>query len=262
MSFWYAPLLGLVQGLTEFLPISSSGHLALAQMLIPGFQQPGVVFDAGLHLGTSAAVVWFERRQIVAWSGTAEGRRMLGLVLVGTVATGLLAFPLRGVASAAFGRSLWVGSCLIVTAVVLMLTRWLRGGIGAQGNTSWRQAMLVGLAQGVAVFPGLSRSGVTIAAGLAVGLDRAWAARFSFLLSVPSILGVTVLEAYGQRHELASAGLGFAALCATGAFVAGLSGLAALRIVLHTVSSRSFHRFAWYCLPLGALVLFFGMWGK
>jgi undecaprenyl-diphosphatase len=262
VSFFYAPLLGLVQGLTEFLPISSSGHLALAQMLIPGFRQPGVVLDAGLHLGTAASVVWFERRQIVEWFGSVEGRRILGLLLAGTAATGLLAFPLRSVATAAFGRTLWVGACLIVTAAVLLLTRWLRGGAVARGRTSWRQAVLVGLAQGVAVFPGLSRSGMTIAAGLAVGLDRTWAARFSFLLSVPSIVGVTMLEVYGQRQELASAGLGFAAVCAAGAFVAGLSGLVALRIVLHTVSSRSFHRFAWYCLPLGALVVLFGLWGS
>ncbi len=94
MTLWQAVLLGILQGVTEFLPVSSSGHLALAQMLIPGFEQPGVVFDAMLHVGTATAVVWFERRQIIEWMGNARGRRLLGLLVLGTVATALIALPL------------------------------------------------------------------------------------------------------------------------------------------------------------------------
>jgi undecaprenyl-diphosphatase len=254
MSLWYAPLLGVVQGLTEFLPVSSSGHLAVAQMLIAGFAQPGVVFDAALHLGTAGAVVWFERRQIVRWIGSTEGHRLLGLLLLGTVATGLVAFPLRSVAVGAFDRAAWVGACLMITGCVVASTRWLTGGRNDQQSISWRQAVIVGLVQGMAIFPGISRSGLTIAAGLGVGLDRAWAARFSFLLSVPAVVGVSIAEVVGNRHELVASGSSFWIACALGLAVAALSGYLALRIVLNTVSSRTFHRFAWYCLPLGGLV--------
>ena len=255
LSFWYSPLLGLLQGLTEFLPVSSSGHLALAQMLIRGFEQPGVVFDAMLHVGTALAVVWYERREIVRWVSHPEGRRLLGLLAIGTMATGVLAFPLRGLAEAAFERAAWVGGFLILTGCVVAGTRALVGGASDQATTTWKQALLVGLVQGVAVFPGISRSGITIAAGLVAGLDRAWAARFSFLMSVPTILAVTILEVVGERQHITGAGPSFVIACAAGAAVAGAAGYLALGIVVRTLRARSFHRFGWYCVPLGLLVL-------
>ena len=95
MTLWQAALLGVLQGLTEFLPVSSSGHLALAQLLIPGFSQPGVVFDAMLHVGTAVAVVWFERRRIAEWASDAATRRVLALLVIGTAATTVVAFPLH-----------------------------------------------------------------------------------------------------------------------------------------------------------------------
>jgi undecaprenyl-diphosphatase len=262
LSFWYSPLLGLLQGLTEFLPVSSSGHLALAQMLIRGFEQPGVVYDATLHVGTALAVVWYERREILRWLTHPEGRRLLGLLAVGTMATGVLAFPLRGLAESAFERAAWVGGFLILTGCVVAGTRALAGGSSDQATTTWKQALVVGLIQGVAVFPGMSRSGVTIAAGLMAGLDRAWAARFSFLMSVPTILAVTVLEVFGERHQITGAGPSFVIACAVGALVAATAGYVALGIVVRTLESHSFHRFAWYCLPVGLLVLGLSLRGQ
>ena len=255
MTLWQAALLGVLQGLTEFLPVSSSGHLALAQMLIPGFEQPGVVFDATLHAGTACAVVWFERRRIASWLGTSPGRRLLGLLGIGTIATVVVAFPLRRVAEAAFSQPLWVGFGLLLTGVVVATTRLLPGGPRDEYSTTWRQALAVGLVQGLAVFPGLSRSGVTIAASLGAGLDRGWAARFSFLLSVPVIAAVTVGQFFEERTELVIAGNGFLLACTVGALAAGITGFFALQLVIKAVSSRSFHRFAWYCIPLGLLVL-------
>ncbi len=111
VTLWQGVLLGILQGVTEFLPVSSSGHLALAQMLIPGFEQPGVIFDVLLHAGTGFAVVWYERHQISEWLHTAVGRRILGLLLLGTVATSIVALPLRNMAEQAFERPLWVGDC-------------------------------------------------------------------------------------------------------------------------------------------------------
>lgn len=260
MELWLAALLGVLQGLTEFLPVSSSGHLALAQMMIPEFSQPGVVFDAMLHVGTACAVVWYERRNLARWALDPAGRRLLALLVAGTAATAVIAFPVRGLAVGAFDRPVWVGVALLVTGFVVMTTRRLNGRELGEKQTGWRQVAAVGLAQGLAVFPGLSRSGVTIAAGLGCGLERAWAARFSFLLAVPAISAATayeVLDAWQSMPPSAS-GLGVASL--VGAVCAGATGYVALRVVIRTVSSKVFHRFAWYCIPLGAAVIVWGLW--
>jgi undecaprenyl-diphosphatase len=213
-----------------------------------------------LHVGTASAVVWYERRAIVSWLGSTQGRRLVSLLALGTLATVLVAFPLRRIAVAAFSQPAWVGVWLVVTGLVVGVTRLLPGGPHEEKSTTWRQALLIGLAQGVAVFPGLSRSGVTIAASLGAGLDRGWAARFSFLLSVPIIAAVTAGQIFESRVELMAAGSPFLFACFFGAVVAGLTGYVALRLVIKTVSSRVFHRFAFYCVPLGLLVLFL-VWG-
>jgi undecaprenyl-diphosphatase len=258
MTLWSAALLGVLQGLTEFLPVSSSGHLALAQMLLPGFHQPGVVFDAMLHVGTAAAVVWFERGHIAEWVGDRNGLRILGLVAAGTVATAAVALPLRQFAVDAFVRPLWVGVALLLTGVVVASTLRFPGGPSDEDRMTWRQALMVGLAQGLAIFPGLSRSGVTIAAGLAGGMDRSWCARFSFLLAVPAVLMVAVFELVGVWQTPFKAPNGFGLACVIGASTAAVTGYFALKLVIKTVSSRVFHRFAWYCIPLGLVVLVWG----
>ena len=255
MTLWQGVLLGILQGVTEFLPVSSSGHLALAQMLIPGFEQPGVIFDVLLHAGTAFAVVWYERRQISEWLHSVGGRRLLGLLFLGTAATAVVALPLRDVAEQAFERPLWVGIALIVTGLIVGATRFIPGGSVGEGGTTWRQGVLVGLAQGIAIFPGLSRSGMTIAVGLGGGLQRSWAARFSFLLSVPAIAAVTVVEIVETRSGMAAAGNGFGLASIGGGLAAGITGYFVLQVVIKTVSSNIFHRFAWYCVPLGILVV-------
>jgi undecaprenyl-diphosphatase len=262
MTWWHAALLGLLQGLTEFLPVSSSGHLALAQMLVPGFEQPGVVFDATLHVGTTLAVIWFERREIVRWATSREGWRLGWLLVLGTLATAVVAFPLEHLAESAFSSLTWVGVGLVVTAIVVAATRWVGGGTRDETTTGWRQVVAVGLVQGMAVFPGVSRSGSTILTGLASGLERSWAARFSFLLSVPAVLGATLVQVVGEREAIAAAGPAFWLACVVGAVVAAVSGVVALHLVLRTLSSEVFHRFAWYCLPLGVVVLVLAWWGR
>lgn len=260
MTPWQAALLGVLQGLTEFLPVSSSGHLALAQLVIPGFSQPGVVFDAMLHVGTALAVVWFERRQIIDWSSSAAGRHLLGLLVIGTAATAVVALPLRRLATAAFLEPVWIGTALIVTGCVVASTRLLPGGAVGEAGTGWRRAVVVGLAQGLAVFPGLSRSGMTIAAALGSGMERAWSARFSFLLAVPAIAAATAVELAGAWQLPQGLSAAFLATCLLGALCAGISGYFALGIVIRTVTSRVFHRFAWYVLPFGLVVVVWGMW--
>ena len=258
MTLWTAALLGVLQGLTEFLPVSSSGHLAIAQMLIPGFSQTGVVFDAMLHVGTAAAVVWYERRHIVEWVSTRSGHRLIGLIVAGTIATAVLALPLRSIAIAAFVKPLWVGVALAITGGVVASTAWFPGGQSDQHRMTWRQAIVVGLAQGLAIFPGLSRSGLTIAAGLAGGLERTWSARFSFLLGVPAIVMVAILELAGAWRLPYHQPNGFGLACLIGAMAAAVTGYFALRLVIKAVSSRIFYRFAWYCIPLGLVVVAWG----
>lgn len=263
MTWWLAVLLGMLQGLTEFLPVSSSGHLALAQLVAQrmggNFQQPGVIFDAMLHVGTSFAVLYTERHEIMRW--LKSGRRFLLFLVAGTLATGIFAFPLRHVATGAFLSPVVIGICLLLTGALVLSTAWLDGGESVEENMSLRQALLVGLFQGLAIFPGLSRSGTTIAVGLGVGLKRRWAARFSFLLSVPAILGATTVELLSHREILGSGNAGFWFYALIGAVAAAITGAIALRLVIQTVSSRVFHRFAYYCLPLAVLVLAWGLFG-
>ena len=160
-SIWEAALLGLLQGLTEFLPVSSSGHLALAQLLVPGFSQPGVVFDAMLHVGTAAAVVWYERGEIRRWLTTPGGRRLLGLLVIGTIATAAIAGPLLiiiGPVEPSIGR-LFIGR---VFAIVVL---------GGMRGTSYNQAF-----QGIIIF-GAMVILLVLAAGMVGGLLVAAAER-------------------------------------------------------------------------------------
>jgi len=258
-----ALLLGILQGLTEFLPVSSSGHLALVQIVLDragaGIDQPGVLFDALLHVGTAMAVVFSERKEIRRWLN--GDWRFLGFLVVGTLATGLFAFPLRHVATEGFSNLVLIGSCLLLTGVLVLSTRWFSGGDAGEKTMSLRQVLVVGLFQGLAVFPGLSRSGTTIAVGLGAGLERNWAARFSFLLSVPVILGATLVELISHRGEVWVEASSFWMCGMLGAVCAGITGYFALRLVIRSLGSHVFHRFAWYCVPLGALVLMWGLMG-
>jgi undecaprenyl-diphosphatase len=205
--------------------------------------------------------VWHERSNLGRWATSAQGWWLALLLVIGTIATAAVALPLRSLAVGAFTRLTWIGAFLLITGGVVLATRSLPGGPSAEGTTRWRQALIVGLAQGCAIFPGLSRSGLTIAASLGAGLDRRWAARFSFLLSIPAIAGVTLAEIIGARGELAVEGSSFLLACVLGLAAAAVSGYLALRLVIRTVSSRSFHRFAWYCLALGAVVVVMGLRG-
>jgi undecaprenyl-diphosphatase len=184
---------------------------------------------------------------------------MLALLVGGTFATAVVALPLRAPATAAFADPVWVGAALILTGVVVASTRWLPGGPRGERETGWRQAAAIGLAQGLAVFPGLSRSGMTIAAGLGSGLDRTWAAHFSFLLAVPAILAATVVEVADAWRAGVGLEPGLVGACAVGVPCAALTGFVALRFVIRSLSSASFHRFAWYCIPLGLVAVLWGL---
>jgi undecaprenyl-diphosphatase len=270
MEIRYAAVLGVIQGLTEFLPVSSSGHLVLFQHLF-GLREPEIFFDVSVHMGTLVAIcVFFSKdlREILTtlfsvstWSGSEDGlwqslcqkpeMRLLGLILVGTVPTALLGLVFRPMADKLFSSVQIVGIMLLVTGLLLWRTRGLkRGGRNAAQLTIW-DALFVGVMQGVAILPGISRSGVTIAMGLFRGLNRVTAARYSFLLSIPAIIGAMVLE----LREATVSGLPPAGGVLLGTFVAAAVGYAALRFLLHLVKEGNLHAFAFYCWPLGVVAI-------
>ncbi len=266
-----ALLLGIVQGATEFLPISSSGHLVAIQHFL-GLKNPELLFDAILHAGTLLAVLIVYRRDL--WEILREGvascldilRRRdprsvwterphlrLGVYLVtGTVPAAVVGLLFRDFLEQAFGSLTSVGCMLLVTGLVLFQTR---GGAEAGrdlGNLSLRDSFLVGTAQALALLPGISRSGMTIAAGLRCGLDRDLAARYSFLLSVPAILGANILEIgrfLGERGTIDPIPF------FVGGTAALVAGYAALRVLLRIVHGGRLFRFAYYCWAMGTALL-------
>lgn len=253
-----AAILGLVQGLTEFLPVSSSGHLVLGQRLL-GINEPEMLFDVALHIGTLAAVVvvfwrdlWSMLRGL--WARDARGReglRLLMLVVVGTVPAALVGLLFKDLFESLFASVAAVGAALLFTGCILMSTRLAgpaKRGVMATGPG---RALWVGVFQALAITPGVSRSGSTIAAALLAGMDRDLAARFSFLLSVPAILGAMLLQLI---HLDRAAPVGMSALIIGGA-VAAVSGFLALKLLIRLVRGGRLHLFAWYCWALGLAAL-------
>lgn len=247
-------LLGLLQGLTEFLPVSSSGHLVLAQRLL-GLDPPGVALEAVLHLATLAAVIGYFHRSLGQLArglvGPASGaeRRYIGSLLLGSFPVGVVGYLFRESVQGAFTSPSTVGWMLLVTAAALGLAGW---GARRARREELRlgDAFLVGLAQAVALLPGASRSGLTISAGILLGVSPQEATRFSFLLALPALLGAglfSLLQAPPAPAPGEAAGLAWAGLMAL------ISGVAAIHLLLRLL--RRLPWFALYCLALGLVIL-------
>ncbi len=253
MSLLEAIVLGVVQGLTEFLPVSSSGHLALAQHLIPGFdvEGAGVLFDLLLHVATLLAVLIYFRKRLLELaaavfdSGRGAERRLIVLLAIATlpiVAAGfLLKDPLENVKN----YPVAVAALLCVTGLVLFVPGWLKAR--AEDDHSLRSSVIMGVGQAFALLPGISRSGTTIAAGMLAGVRPSLAAEFSFLLAIPAIGGATVLK----MKEISSIPTEALAPYAAGMVAAFLTGLFAIYAVLAVVRRGKFAYFGFYCLALG-----------
>ena len=263
-------LLGLVQGLTEFLPVSSSGHLVLGQVLL-GLEAPGVLLEVTVHAATAAAVVTLFAREIAsmaaavlrwplgpgrALEGDAAWRRLAWNLFVATAATSVMGFGLEPVFRGAFETPVVAAVMLLVTGTVLFLTVRLARGRLDLHDIRASDAVLVGVFQGLAILPGLSRSGMTIVGGLTRGLSGEASARFSFLLSLPAIAGATLVEVFRSlgTYGPAPGGLPLSGLAL--AFAAAFtSGLGAMVLLIRIVRRGGLHRFAWYCWAVGAAAL-------
>jgi len=258
---WTLVLLGIVQGLTEFLPVSSSGHLVIVQSFLPGFNEPGVLFHATVHLGTLGAVLLYFRRDLTDMAGcvvsprTADAAtlRLMVLIVVGTLPTVVIALAFKEELEQLFANVSAAATMLLVTGTLLYLTDRTRERATDLQNMNIGHALIVGIAQGLAIIPGISRSGSTIAAGVFSGLKRQAALRYSFLLSIPAILGAFILQLAthadprGQEVDWLGYGLAFVA-----AFVVGYASIA---VLLKMLLSRKLTLFAYYCWAVGASVL-------
>lgn len=259
--FWQLALLGAVQGLTEFLPVSSSAHLVFAQYLL-GVQRPGVLLEAVLHLGTVAAVLVLYGRDLVAivadWLRapldirTPRPGRLVWLMLLTTAITGAVGFVFEEPFQAAFESVPWTAGNLLITGVILWFARE-RARRPMRGMTLW-DAGLIGLAQSVAILPGISRSGITIAAGLWRGVAREDAARYSFLASVPAVLGAGGYS-LAREWQAAVAHGGAAGELVAGFAVSLVAGVAAILWLVNFVRRGRLATFSYYCWAVGIVML-------
>jgi undecaprenyl-diphosphatase len=242
-------LLGIIQGLTEFLPVSSSGHLVIFQRL---FEVPhSIAFDVVVHLATALAVIVYFWKDILELF--TSKRKMLWLIVVGTVFTGILGLGFKDFFESLFSSVFAVGWFLLLTGLIIVLAEWIGKGRRKLEEMNIWDAVLIGLAQGCAVAPGLSRSGTTISASLARNLDRTLAARFSFLLSIPAILGAGLV----QSKAIIKAGtVGIGAWPLVLGFIAAFfSGWIAIMIFMNIIQRTSLRIFAYYCFVVGTIVI-------
>ncbi len=279
MNLIQAILMGIVQGLSEFLPISSSAHLVFTSNFykvmknIPIVQSSSeeVFFDIMVHLGTLIAVLIFFRKDIVKilkamwhalktkdWS---DKEAKLGLfIMAGTVITVILALPINEIAEKLVYKPAIVGGLLFITGFTLLYSEYKSKKIEAKTeNVDLKTSILIGLAQGLAALPGFSRSGWTIATGLFMGLDRVTAARYSFLLSIPIILGASMVYPLVKIDVAEAIGYNWTAIL-VGTVVSGITGYLCIKYFMKFISKFSLAIFGYYCILAGiATAIFFSI---
>ena len=281
MNIVKALFMGIIQGLTEFLPVSSSGHLALIKQMFKMDTDTGILFDVLLHVATLISIcgVYFKdvARLFMEFIGiavdvfnniiiffknlsgpkrdsyrpiiTSSYRKFAVLIIVSTIPTGILGILLDDIVEAASSNLLVTGICLIGTGLILLLGDFLNGGDKKPKTAQMGDAFCIGTAQGIATLPGISRSGTTIVACLLCGFDRKFAVKYSFIMSIPAILGALLLELTKVGGESVSGGeVGCYLL---GMVVAGAVGFLALRFVMKVVMSKFFKYFSFYCFGIG-----------
>ena len=264
-----AIILGAVQGISEFLPISSSGHLVLVPALL-GIET-GLAFDTILHIGTLVAIFTFFWKDIInlikgfilSIIDLTEGvdifkrelhrvpeKRFAWLIIVGTIPTGIMGILLKDAIETIFRGTLFVGIFLLVTAAVLYYSERHSSGQITQKDMSFKQALIVGICQGLAVFPGISRSGSTIASGLCLGLNREYAARYSFLLSIPAVIGAGLI----QIKDIATLDASGSVLLA-GFISSVIFGYLSIKLLMKMIKGWSLDIFAYYCTIIGIITI-------
>lgn len=274
MELYQGLVLGVLQGLTEFLPVSSSGHLVLGQNFF-GISEPALSFDVSVHIGTLVAVlvVFFEQikaifvslGRLIRSAGSMDkikqavqedgDVRLAALIIVGSIPTAIIGLIFRNYVDLLFSSLVIVGSMLLVTGTFLWFTRLTPSGGKKVKEIRFRTAFFIGTCQGIAVIPGISRSGATIAAGLFSGVERETAARYSFLLSMPAIVGAELL----MLKDSFATGIGINFITLLSTLVAFIVGTLALVVLMRIVKKGRLHLFAPYCWALGAITIILGL---
>ena len=269
MTYLSAILLGLVQGLAEFLPISSSGHLAIAQNLLHLQTEVPEFYDVLLHLGTLLAVFVAYWRDILDMIGeffrgigdlarrstptpVPPARRMIVLIVIATLPL-FAVLPIRGAVQGLSDNMVFIGCALIVTGFLLFASDLMRKGKKTERHATWTDALLVGVGQAVATMPGISRSGMTITAGCFCSFERRFAVRFSFLMSIPAILGANILSIADALE--AGVNWGELPMYLVGVVVAAVTGYLCIRLLKMIADKGRFGFFAYYCWGVGVLTL-------
>ena len=278
MSFWSAIFLGIVQGLAEFLPISSSGHLSVFQHFLglTNVESENLFFDVLLHLGTLAAVFvayWPEIKALVLEFFTMIGvrklprgqkpdrlsRRMILFIILGTLPL-FVVLPIKDKVEGLYGNTFFIGFAFLLTGTLLFLSdRMNRGGKDLRTVTIV-DVLVVGIGQAIAVVPGLSRSGTTISCGMARGFDREFAVKFSFLLSIPAVLGANLLSLI----DAIQVGIDWSLMpmYLAGVITAAVSGYLAIRLLKFITQKGSFGAFCYYCWGAGLVTLILSLLNK
>ena len=272
MSLFEAIILGIVQGLMEFIPISSTAHLCIIPALA-GWEDPGAAFSAIVQIGTLAAVLIYFHRDIYSIVGAVitglhkkkpfatQDARMGWMIAAGTLPIVVLGILFKTEIETSFRSLYWISTALIVLALVLILAEWLmkqraEKGLEAKSlkDIGWREAILIGIAQGIALVPGSSRSGVTIAAGLFLNLSRETAARFSFLLSLPAVFAAGIYQLY-ETWDLLIASSNDLLNLATATLLAGVVGYASIAFLINYLKKHTTSLFIIYRIALGVGIL-------
>ncbi len=245
-----AIILGVVQGATEFLPVSSSGHLTIMQEIL-GIEENRVLFDVFLHVGTLAAVFMVFGRDVV--SLFSSNRAWIPYLAIATVPGAAVGFALSSSVETVFHNVHAIGWLLVVNSLILLAGSAAARRRHKRSTVEMKSALAVGLAQSVAILPGISRAGSTVCSGLLMGWERNVAVRFSFLLGIPIMVGAATLEVVKGRSALGSEGLLWTALI--GSAVSAAVGYAALRLFLRALEKGKLWVFAAYSFLLGATVI-------
>ena len=250
VSILEAVLLGIIQGITEWLPISSSGHLVIFQELFN--IKASVMFDLMLHVGSLLVVLfifWKDIKRIIfsIFNDDREGKQLLLLLIFASIITAIIGFLFQDFFKSLFTNLTAVGIALIVTGMLLLTVKWVK--VKEKKEMSMVDAFLVGLMQGIAIIPGISRSGATISAGLLRGINRELAIRFSFLLFIPAVIGATVLE----FNELSSQSVELVPVI-VGTIVSMIVGYASIKLLIKIIKKERFYLFGYYCLAAGLII--------
>jgi len=251
MNTLQAIILGIIQGLTEFLPISSSGHLVLFQKIF-GINEPTLVFDTMVHVGTLAAVITVFWKDILALLRK-PFQKLTWLLVAGTLPTVIIAVLFKDTIEMVFKSGSTLGFEFLVTGLILLFAERLNSGRKRVEETSYLDAAFIGIMQGVAIMPAISRSGLTISGALMRNLDREFAAKFSFLMSIPAILGAAVFQLKDIMEASGEAVINTPLLAGTVA--AAIAGYFSIRFMIVLLRKGSLKVFSYYVFALGALVL-------